>query len=132
MPNSGAPTAKLVPVAVGGAFGATLRWAVLELIGTGSALPVAVIVVNAVACLALGMLAAQRNRWAVSTPLWSLAAVGFCGGLSTFSALTLHVAQLFDDSRSLAALTSLGLSVLTGVAAVVAGQHLGRSLARST
>lgn len=76
----------LLLVAVGGAAGASARWAVAARIGT----PRATLLVNVLGSLLLGLLAGAE--WLRQEPsAWALLATGFCGALTTFSTFAVEV-----------------------------------------
>ncbi|OWY61114.1 hypothetical protein B7486_65520 [cyanobacterium TDX16] len=121
---------RVLLVACGGAVGATLRWAVLHL-GEGSFRP-ALLAVNVAGCLVLGAAVAREGPIGTSRHRWlhDALAVGFCGGLTTFSTLAIEVADLGRDGNAGFAAWYLGASVVLGLAAVMFGAAFaGRPLA---
>jgi fluoride exporter len=118
------PTRDALAVAAGGAAGAGLRWAIVE-VGPGGRFPWAILAANLVGSLLLGYLVASAYR----RPLrWSLAlGVGFCGGLTTFSSFAVSTAQLSAASEpGLAA--AYALATVGGcLVAAWAGIHLRRT-----
>ena len=121
---------RLVLIAAGGAVGATLRWTVLQL-SEGSFRP-ALLAVNVVGCAVLGAAVAREGPIGTSRHRWlhDALAVGFCGGLTTFSTLAVEVAELGRDGRAGFAAWYLGASVVLGIAAVLFGAAFaGRPLA---
>ena len=102
-------------VAVGGAIGAGLRWAV----GAGwthdrGGWPWATLAVNLVGCAAIG-LAARRLR--VGTVAWAFVVTGVLGGFTTFSSFAVEVDQLLDADRAAVALCYVAVSMVGGYAA---------------
>lgn len=121
-------------VAGGGTLGSALRvW--LPTPGAGAWLSVS-LVTNALACLIIGLLIGLRPHWdgRHSRIAWAFAAIGFCGGLSTFSGFALHV---HDSLRSgtadgaAAALVAVSAEIAVGLAAVLIGERLARQLSGS-
>lgn len=108
----------LVLVAVGGAFGATVRWAVVEATRDAGSFPWWTLLVNVAGCLVLGLLRRARR----STML--LCGIGFCGGLTTFSTFSLEVALLLDDERLGTATGYLAFSLVLGLASYAVGRRL--------
>lgn len=104
-------------IAVGGAIGATGRWAVAELVGSLDAAhvagtwPWATLIVNVVGCLLIGI--AARNL-AVGTTAWAFAVTGVLGGFTTFSALAVELNDFADADR-------LPLAVLYGAVTLAVG-----------
>jgi CrcB protein len=121
---------RLLLVGSGGAAGATLRWALLDL-GGDSFRPV-LLAVNVLGCLVLGVAIAREGPAGTSGHRWlhDALAVGFCGGLTTFSTLAVEVAELGRDGQAGFAAWYLGTSVVLGLAAVLFGAAFaGRPLA---
>jgi len=116
-----------VLVFIGGALGSITR----ELITP--ALPglppwTLVMLVNVSACFLVGWLYGAQDR--LHHHLLQFAAVGFCGGFSTFSHFTAQVYDLALRGDTLAVTTDVAGSVLLGVAAAwlgdLLGQHTGK------
>ncbi len=106
-------------VGVGGAVGALLRWAVADA-WTATDFPWPTLVVNVVGC---GLLALFTSD-GFTQKAKRLLAAGFCGGLTTFSTLSVEVVQLLDANRPatavayIASSVALGLMAFTGVRSV--------------
>lgn len=101
----------VVWVALGGGLGAALRFLLGKLFdGT---LHVGTLTANTVASLVLGMAAG----WALTGSAWAVVAVGFCGGLSTYSSFTV---QARDRGARLGS-TYAVLTVVLGLGACAAG-----------
>jgi CrcB protein len=101
-------------IAVGGAAGAGVRWAVHESLGSDG-FPWTTLLVNVVGA---GLLAFVANhRFHPSTV--AVLGLGFCGGLTTLSTLSVEVVQLADDDRAALGLVYVLSSVILGVAAFV-------------
>lgn len=115
----------VLAVAVGGALGAVLRHlASVSLAGRGR-IPWGVLVVNVagsfIAGLALGLPLDPTVKLIVLT--------GFCGGLTTFSTLSVDTLQLILDGKRRAAAVSVLLNLALGIPAVLAGLGLAAGLA---
>lgn len=119
----------VLAVAVGGALGAVLRHlasavlASVSLAGRGR-IPWGVLVVNVVgsfiAGLALGLPLDPTAKLIVLT--------GFCGGLTTFSTLSVDTVQLILDGKRRAAAVSVLLTLALGIPAVLLGLALAAGL----
>lgn len=105
-------------VALGGALGASARFAVGHLL----ARPWATLGVNLLGCLAIGALAALP----LGAGWLAFAAVGLLGGFTTFSTFGLDAVALVEDGRPLTAALYVGASVGLGLLAVLAGRGLLR------
>lgn len=116
-------TAALVAIAVGGAVGALAR------AGLGEALPAgrwpwATLVANIAGTLLLAALAAlialrpHLPHW-----LHPLVAVGFCGSLTTFSAIQVESVLMMREGMSTDAVLYVAASVVLGLIAAVAARR---------
>ena len=108
-------------VAAGGAVGCACREAAFLLIPAAGIMPIAIPLVNVVAAFIIGVLYEGLTRLSVrdarTTRFKLLLGTGFCGGLSTYSALALDVAALNDAGRwELGVLYGLGSVLIGGVA----------------
>jgi CrcB protein len=116
-------------VFVGGGVGALLRY---ELGGwvqghAGAALPWGTFAVNALGCLAIGLLATAIDEHRVGGPgVRAFLLPGLLGGFTTFSAFGLETWRLLEAGTTIAALGNAVGSVVVCVAAVAAGVALGR------
>jgi CrcB protein len=118
-------------VACGGAAGAALRWAVVTAFDT-AAFPWPVFALNVVGSVLLGVLLAEE--WTHPSHrllLHDVGAIGFCGGLTTFSTFSLEVVNLARDGdtriAAVYAIASIGASI-AGVMAGAAALHRVRAL----
>jgi fluoride exporter len=113
-------------VAMGGAAGSVLRYlAGLWLAPLSASFPWATLAVNVLGALLLGMLlryfavadADQAMRLALTT--------GFCGGFTTFSALSAETVQLLQQGRAGRAFLYVALTLVLGLSATALGLALG-------
>lgn len=122
---------RLVSVAVGGAVGAVARYAISSAIVTvvRTGYPWGTFLVNAVGCFLIGLLMAGATR--LHQPdLQAMLITGFLGALTTFSTFSLEAILLFEARSYLSASLYVVLSLVVGIAAVLAGGGLARALAR--
>lgn len=120
-------------VALGGGFGAWLRYAVGRLVPLGT-FPWATLTVNIAGSFAMGLLVGWLARdgsgenWAGES--WRLLlGVGLLGGFTTFSAFSLELVNMIErGDAGMAAAYSL-VSVIAGVAGLFAGLMIVRALA---
>lgn len=113
----------LILVFAGGALGSLAR----ELLSPALPTPwdwLPTLLINVAACFAIGWLYSLRDR--MHTHLMHLAAVGFCGGFSTFSHFTEEVTLLFNGGAFVEAAVYAVLAVGLGLAAAVAGEGIGQ------
>ena len=115
----------LAAIAIGGAAGALLR------AGVSGAGAIATLGVNVAGTVVLAAVAALI-AWRPHLPHWfhPLAAVGFCGSITTFSTMQVEAVVMMQDGRSAAAVAYLLASVALGLMAVLVTRRvLGRVLA---
>ena len=116
-PTSPLSIESIVAVAVGGAVGTAIRHGVTSVDWRPT---VAVLMLNVVGSATLGAIVAHRSsvgRAGIHDRWSALLGIGLCGGLTTFSAHVVDVAQQLDDQQWLPALTSL---IVTSAFCVVA------------
>jgi fluoride exporter len=117
-PRFGRPAPRVLAlIAVGGAFGATLRYALIRWWpATGSEFPWATLVSNLLGSLMLGALLTHLiTRHPPGHPLRLLGAVGFLGTLTTFSTFAVEVDHLFAIGQPARALVYLATTVTGGL-----------------
>jgi CrcB protein len=112
-------------VALGGGFGAWLRFVAGRLIGP-TAFPIATLTVNILGSFAMGLLAGWLARTGGNESLRLLLGVGVLGGFTTFSAFSLEVVTLAQRG----AMASAALYVLASLAGGVLGLIAGMALMR--
>lgn len=111
----------MLAVTLGGVAGAGLRWAVLSLISPGR-FPWPVLAINIGGSLLLGMLLAEEPAHSsLRTALHDAGAIGFCGGLTTFSTFAVEVVELVRAGDTAIAVVYGAASVGGAIAGVVAG-----------
>lgn len=115
----------LVAVALGGAIGASGRWAVARGVDaagwsdSAAGWPWATLIVNLVGAFLIGLAARNVVR---DTTAWAFTVTGVLGGFTTFSALAVELNDLADADRLPLALAYAAVTLTAGVAAtMVAG-----------
>ena len=119
-------------VAVGGATGAVLRYWMsgavqhsVPVTGTWSVFPLGTLTVNVLGCLIVGALVEIGDRHGpLPRETRDLLIVGFLGGFTTFSAFANETVAVWRAGATAMALLNVALSVVTCLAAVVAGRGL--------
>lgn len=117
------PLTQVLPVvAVGGAFGATGRWAAGELVPADAGVwPWATLFVNVLGALAIGVAARGIDR---DSMRWAFVVTGVLGGFTTFSALALELNDLVEAGRTAVAVAYGTVTLAGGVTAtLVAGDR---------
>ena len=119
---------RAIAIASGGALGTLARYGVDRGVsGPALGFPWATFAVNIAGSLILGYLViAVVERWPPTRYVRPFAAIGFCGGFTTFSTLVVEVDQLGQHGRLLLAATYLSVSVIAGLAAAALGIALAR------
>lgn len=106
-------------IVVAGAVGAAARYLVGR-VGATAAWPWPVLLVNVVGSLLAGV--------AMHTELALIVVTGFAGGLTTFSTFSVETVQLAGEGRWRAAVASVALNLVLGLAAATAGWFAGLAL----
>ena len=122
---------KLLAVAVGGAIGSVLRYAVGVLwIGAGATgFPWGTLLVNVTGSFALGFLARWFAPANASSPFVLFLSVGICGGYTTFSTFTLETFAMSERGEWMRALAYVLASVVASFLALALGYQLARTSA---
>ena len=112
-------------VFLGGGLGSLCRYGInLWISSHNYRLPVATITANVLAGLILGFIAAWAMKNDQYGHIWMLAAVGFCGGFSTFSTFSLENVYLWQNGHYGAMLLNVGLSVVLCFGSVLLGMRI--------
>ncbi|HXV46089.1 MAG TPA: fluoride efflux transporter CrcB [Nitrososphaera sp.] len=115
-------------LAVGAVAGAFVRYKLAEsplILGT---LPVNILVVNVIGSFILGVFSILSVLWNLDTKFSFLAAVGFCGSLTTMSSFALETTNMIDNWQfgnvAINILANIGLSL----GAVIGGRSIASLL----
>ena len=120
----------IVGVAVGGALGASARYALDRLIEhrTDAVFPWSTFTINMTGCFAIGLVSATLiDRHHLPAWLRIGLVMGVIGGYTTFSTYAQESLDLVDAHDVFEAVLYIGGSVMLGVLAVYAGRTLGRA-----
>ena len=120
---------KLLAVAIGGSIGATTRYLVSVWAAErfGANFPYGTLLVNVAGCFMIGLFMTLTTERLIVSPYWRLIfAVGFLGGLTTFSSLSYETLRLVEDSDILLAFYNTGLNLIVGFVATWAGIVIAR------
>ena len=118
-------------VALGGAGGSVLRYGVGRLAASylGPTTVMGTFIVNVSGSFLLGLfIALALEKASLSGNLRALVAVGFLGGYTTFSTLSLESVRLVEDGELVRAAASILGNLVLGLAAAYIGLLLGRAL----
>jgi CrcB protein len=112
-------------VAIGGALGATGRWAVGTLFDTEPGVwPWPTFIVNVIGCMLIGFTVGRVERGSLR---WDFAVTGVLGGFTTMSSFAVELNEFVDANRSSMAVTYGALTLASGAAALLATSHRASS-----
>ncbi len=120
----------LVIVFVGGGLGSMVRFALSRWVTAlhSHDFPWGTLVVNVVACFALGMIIGLADHKQIISPaarlFWT---VGFCGGFSTFSTFSNETLYLLQSGFPISMILYIIFSLLLCVGATFSGLYLGEN-----
>jgi CrcB protein len=121
---------KYVIIGLGGCIGAISRYLVagaVQGLAKTATFPVGTMTVNVTGCLLIGIGAGLMEERQLFSPQWrAFLFVGLLGSYTTFSTFGLETLNLAKAGQWLAAFGNVGLSLMLGLAAVVAGHTLSR------
>lgn len=126
-PSHPAGPAPLLAIVVGGSLGTLARWGVAHLfpVASSSGFPWATFAVNVVGSFLLGaVVTVAVERRSEDHLLRPFAAVGFCGGFTTFSTFVVEIDRRIRAGHDGLALTYLWASLVVGLLAAAAGMAL--------
>ncbi|MCU1441292.1 MAG: CrcB family protein [Rhodoglobus sp.] len=103
-------------VIAAGAVGALVRYLVSRAFA-GSQFPWAVLVVNVAGSAIGGAVLGLATRAELSADLRLVLLTGLCGGLTTFSTLSVETVQLVLEGRTRAAVSSITTNLVLGIGA---------------
>ncbi|MEC7281626.1 MAG: CrcB family protein [Verrucomicrobiota bacterium] len=121
---------------IGCALGGVFRYLGTLMIARffGEGFPLGTLVVNAVGSFLLGLFLGSgfvaKELWLSSNDAYTFAALGFCGGLTTFSTFSLQTFSLISKQAWGKALANISGSVLLCVFCVFSGYAMGEGLSQ--
>lgn len=120
--------------AIGCAFGGVCRYFGMTLVNRflGERFPWGALLVNAVGSFLLGLILGSGivagESWLSFDGAHAFAAIGFCGGLTTFSTFSLQTFSLFSEQAWGRMLANILCSVLLCVFCVLSGYAIGEGV----
>ncbi|MCR6486130.1 fluoride efflux transporter CrcB [Amycolatopsis sp. OK19-0408] len=120
----------LVLVALGGAAGSILRYLTDRRVQTwrDSPFPFGTLTVNVAGSFILGFLSGWLLHGAEPSSVRALVAVGFCGGLTTFSTFGYETVRLFLEKTRLYAVLNVVVTAVAGLASGALGLLLATGI----
>ncbi len=119
----------LLFVFLGGGLGSVLRFMVSVWMNTDQIKWIPTLTVNILGCLLLGSVLALNDKSQLQESFFLLLAVGFCGGLTTFSTFSAELYFLLKQAAYIQALLYFMLSSLLGVTSILISYQLVKSIA---
>lgn len=125
--------ANVLLIALGGAFGAGLRYLLTTLISrhVDSIFPAGTLGVNLLGCLAVGLLWEPIAHTAISPQVRAFFLIGVLGAFTTFSTYGIESVNLLRAGELRLALLNLLLSNVLGIACVLLGLGISRLAANA-
>lgn len=121
---------KIAIIGLGGCIGAILRYLVaggVYRLANTTSFPVGTITVNVAGCLLIGIGGGLMESRQFFSPEWrAFLFIGVLGSFTTFSTFGLETFNLVKEGQWLASFGNVGISLVLGLAAVIAGYLLSR------
>lgn len=115
---------EFVFLAVGSVVGAFLRYKITESPILFNTLPLNVLIVNIIGAFILGIFVILSEQWNLDGRYSLLAAVGFCGSLTTMSSFALDSSNLLDNHHYVALTLNLVTNIGLSIGALIAGKSI--------
>ena len=119
---------EFVFLAVGSIFGAFIRFKITESPLIFNTLPLNVLIVNIIGAFILGCFIVLSQQWNLDGKYSLLAAVGFCGSLTTMSSFALDSSNLIDNQHYVALAVNLIANIGLSIGALIAGKSIMTSI----
>lgn len=122
---------KIAVVAIGGSIGSAARYIVSTWAAErfGSNFPYGTLIVNVVGCFIIGAFMVLVTERVIANPYWRLlVAVGFVGGLTTFSSFGYETLKLLEDAQFQWALYNILSNFIIGFFATWLGMAVARAI----
>ncbi len=107
----------ILAVVIGGGLGSLARYATSNFMAAryGADFPLGTLAVNIAGCFIIGLFMTLSTERLLINPVWRLVvAVGFLGGLTTFSSFSYETIRLLQHDTA-RALLNMGLNVVAGL-----------------
>jgi fluoride exporter len=123
---------KFVIIGAGGCLGAIFRYLVaggVQSLAKSSSFPFGTMTVNVTGCLLIGIGGGLMENRQLFSPEWrAFLFVGILGSFTTFSTFGLETFNMAKEGQWLASFGNVGISLIFGLTAVLAGHMLSRLL----
>jgi CrcB protein len=112
-------------VFLGGGFGSLLRYSISHFFHKETlSFPWPTFIANLLSCFLVGCFTACVAKYSLNENVKILFISGFCGGFSTFSALSYETLVLLQAGKIIQALTYTFLSISIGLSCIILGSKL--------
>ena len=115
---------EFVFLAAGSVFGAFLRYKITESPLLFNTLPLNVLIINVIGAFILGAFVILSEQWDLDGRYSLLAAVGFCGSLTTMSSFALDSSNLLDNQHYGALAVNIIANIGLSIGALIAGKSI--------
>ncbi|MCS7188830.1 MAG: CrcB family protein [Bacteroidia bacterium] len=120
----------ITAISGGAVLGALLRFWTQRLLNSSMTAPLGTLLVNVAGSFVLGIfVSALKDR--ISPSLFDAITAGFCGSLTTFSAIAMESFQMFRIGEPIRASIYVFLTLMTGVGSFMVGQWIGNKVCES-
>ena len=115
---------EIAVLAVGGVLGTFMRYQIIESPLLFGILTVNVLIPNALGAFILGVFVVVSQQWNIDGKYAFLIAIGFCGSLTTMSALALETSSMIGNLQYGLAAINIFVNVGLSLGAIFAGRAL--------
>ena len=119
---------EIAVLAAGGVLGTFLRYKITESPLLLGAIPVNVLIANVLGAFILGLFVTVSSQWNIDGKYVFLIAIGFCGSLTTMSALALESGNMISNFQYGLAAINILVNVGFSLGAIFAGRALMKAI----
>ena len=120
---------EIILLAAGGIVGTFLRYKIIGSPLLFGSLPISVLLVNVIGSFVLGLFVVTSQQWNVDGKYVLFVAFGFCGSLTTMSALALDTSNLLENKQFYLTAVNVLANVGLSIGAIFGGKALMTAIA---